>query len=92
MSDAIPDEDEEYRLYDIAATIAHDTIKGMPERILEAGGDPMGGAYELWSTFTGILLQNGWTACDLAEAAHELMDDMREKGELDDEDEPEAVH
>lgn len=41
-----------------------------------ADAEPLDAAYALWSTFTGILLAHGWSACDLSEDAHELQATM----------------
>lgn len=58
--------------FDIAADIAGKVFGTMPRRIVKAGGDPIDGAYVLWGLLTEVLLENGWTACDLGEEAHEL--------------------
>lgn len=80
-----PEEEESYRLFDIAATIAHDLTASLPEKVVAAGADPIDAAYALWGTFTRVLLQNGWTACDLSEEAHEAMQEIAEDEDLDDE-------
>lgn len=72
-------EDEEQRLYDLAADIAHEVAEDLPDRVKAAGADPLNAAFALWNTFTSILLQNGWSACELAEAAHELMEEIVEE-------------
>lgn len=61
--------------YDLAADIAHEMTKDIPEKVIAAGGDPIDAAYALWRTFTRILLENGWTACDLSADAHEMAED-----------------
>lgn len=69
------DEDDNQAAYDRAADIAHDMIADLPEKVLAADADPIDADYALWTTFTRILMENGWTACDLAENAHEIAAD-----------------
>src|SRR6202453_2549700 len=81
-----PHGDEEYDSYARAADIAHNMAATIPARVRAANADPVDTAYALWVMTTGILLQAGWSACDLAETAHEM---QSEYGDDDEEEGPE---
>ena len=76
-------EDESQRLYDVAADIAYDMIEDLPERVRAAGSDPMSAAYALWDHFTRILLGGPYSACDLADLAHEIQEDEAKEKEAE---------
>jgi hypothetical protein len=73
-----PTDDEEQNAYNRAADIAHNMTADIPDAVLAADADPIDAAHALWTTYTQILLQCGWTACDLAERAHELQAELPE--------------
>lgn len=90
MSDTEQQEDDkDQALYDIASDIAHEMIEGLPDKVEAAGADPLDAAYALWSFFTHILIDAGWTACDLADDAHQIQEEVDEDEE---DEEPKVVN
>lgn len=87
-----PTSDPEQATYDRAADIADEMICQLAGRIVAIDGDPLDGAYAAWSMLSRILLDAGWSACDLSDAAHEMQEEMEENGDGQETDErPEVM-
>ena len=83
---------EDYKAFARAADIAHNVAATIPPLVRAANADPIDAAHMLWRMLTGILLDAGWSACDLSDEAHEI---QAEYAEIDGEEGPEdgeAIH